>query len=708
MSAIYIKELKSYFKSLSGWLFMAAFTFFAGLYFSYYNLRYGSPYVSDTLISLLIIVIFLVPLLTMRSFAEEKKLKTDQLLLTLPIRISSIVLGKFFAMATIMAMATVIISFSSVILACYGDIPAGETILSLVAFFMFGCICIAVGMFLSSVTEHQIIAAILTYGVFIFMFLVPSFCQNSFGTDSWISKIVSLVDIISPYDMLFFGIIVFKDVVYIFSVIIICIVLTCFMVGRNNFRVKAGEKKRLITGVAGVVLFFAVMIGLNIGANYLPLNISQIDVTQDKWYTITDETKDMLKGLEEEVTIYVIGSEETVDETVELYLELYQDSSKNVNVEYKPLELYPNFATEYTGTAMEESGLIVEMGDSYRVIPYADCYVVEYFYDEYYQPTATVTGIDVEGQLTGAIASLLSGVDYKVYFLEGHNEMTISESMLSRFRKGGYTVSNLSLLHETAVPDDAVAVVINGPESDLSKTETEAIEQYIERGGNVIMMASLDIVDTPNYDALMENYGISLTAGSVLESDYYYVYSEIPFALLPDAVYHDVSAPVYNNQRYALLIQSRGMFVKDDVADNMEVYPLFESTDSAYAKVLTAESLVEYEEGDDIGPFYLGVCTEVQSDNGKTSIVTMIGTPAFLYEDIDTIVSGANSDVFFAALNYGSEVEIPTTIPAKSVNSEYILVSTGMQSIYVSIIVLLIPLCFLIAGIVILITRRKK
>ncbi len=708
MSAIYIKELKSYFKSLSGWLFMAAFTFFAGLYFSYYNLQLGSPYVSDTLISLLIIVIFLVPLLTMRSFAEEKKLKTDQLLLTLPVRISSIVLGKFLAMATIMALATVVISFSSVILACYGDIPTGETIVSLIAFFFFGCICIAVGMFLSSVTEHQIIAAILTYGVFIFMFLVPSFCQNRFGADSWIARAVGLIDIISPYDMLFFGIIVFKDVVYILSVIAICILLTCFMVGRNSFRIKSGDKKRVVRNVAGAVILITLIIGLNIGAAYLPLNISQIDVTQDKWYTITDETKDMLKGLEEEVTIYVIGSEETVDETVEFYLDLYQDNSKMVNVEYKPLELYPNFATEKTGTDMEESGMIVEMGNSYRVVPYADCYVVEYYYDEYYQPVPNVTGIDVEGQLTGAIASLLSGVDYKVYFLEGHNELTISESMLSRFRKGGYTVSNLSLLHEAAVPDDAVAVVINGPESDLSTAETDAIGQYIERGGNVIMMASLDIVDTPNYDALMENYGISLTAGSVLESDMYYVLNNTPSALLPDAVFHDITAPIYNNQRYALLIQTRGMLLKDEIADNMEVYPLFESTDSSYAKVLDEYAFVEYEEGDETGPFYLGVTTEVQLENGEKSFVTMIGTPAFIYEDADLIVSGANSDVFFAAVNYGSDVEIPSTIPAKSVNSQYILVSTGMQTIYVSIIVLLIPLCFLIAGIVILITRRKK
>lgn len=708
MTAIYIKELKSYFKSLTGWLFMAAFTFFAGLYFAYYNLRLGSPYVSDTLISLLIIVIFLVPILTMRSFAEERKLKTDQLLLTLPVRISSIVLGKFFAMTTVMAAATVVISFSSVILACYGDIPTGETILSLVAFFFFGCICIAVGMFLSSVTEHQIIAAILTYGIFIFMFLVPSYCQNTFGEDSWIAKAISLIDIISPYDMLFFGIIVIKDVVYILSVIVICILLTCLIVGRNSFRMKMGNKKRMLGNVACIAGCIALIIGLNIGAAYIPLNISQIDVTQDKWYTISDETKDMLMGLEDEVTIYVIGNEETVDETIKLYLELYQDISKNISIEYKPLELYPNFATEYTGVSMEESGMIVEMGDSYRSIPYANCYVLEYYYDEYYQEVPYVTGIDVEGQLTGAIASLLSGVEYKVYFLEGHNELTISESMLSRFLKGGYTVSNLSLLREPEVPEDAVVLVINGPESDLSTNETKAIEQFIARGGNVIMMASLDIVDTPNYDALMEKYGISLTEGSVLESDMFYVYNEMPYALLPDAVYHDITASVYNNQRYVLMVQTRGMLLSEEVADNMEVYPLFEATEDSYSKVLDEYAFVEYEDGDAIGPFYLGVTTEIQLGDGEKSFVTMFGTPAFIYEDADTIVSGANSDVFFAAVNYGAEIEIPSTIPAKSVNSEYITVSSGMQTLYVSLIVSVIPLCFLIVGITIVIARRKK
>lgn len=708
MVAIYLKELKSYFKSLYGWLFMAAFTFFAGIYFSLYNINYGSPYISNTLASLLIVVLFLFPLLTMRSFSEEKKLKTDQLLLTAPIRISSIVLGKFLAMVTMMAIATAIFSTGIILLVSYGTIPVGETIMSLVGFFLYGCICIAVGMFLSSITEHQFIAAILTYGVFIFMLLVPSFCSLIFGNDSWIMAIMNVIDIISPFDMLFSGIIVVEDIVYIFSAIFIFLMLTYFSVGRNSFQINKSGKKKLLSGTVGVVIIIALIVGLNIGVKYLPSEYAQFDMTKDNWYSITDDTKDLLKGLEEEVTIYVIGSEETVDDIVQMYIDSYQRYSNKINVEYRPLETYPNFASEYTDSALEESSMIICIGDEYRVVSYADCYVYEYGYDAYYQMTTTITGIDIEGQMTAAIGSMLNGEEYKVYFLEGHNEIALYDSMLSRFLKGGYTTATLSLIREEEVPEDAVTLVINGPEYDLSEEEVDAVRKYINSGGNVIMMASLDIADTPNYDALMEEYGVTITDGSVLESNYYYVYNKIPFALLPDAVYHEVTEPIYNNQRYALLIQSRGFMVDENASADMEVYPLFTSTDSAYAKVLDADATMEFEEDNDIGPFYLGVCTEVFLDDGNVATVTMIGTPAFLYEDIDLVVANANSDVFFAAVNYGSDVELTTTIPAKSVNPEFVMVSTGMALLYMGIIILLIPIAMVVTGIVIVVLRRKK
>ena len=706
MKAIYLKELKSCFKSLTGWLFLAVFTFFGGLYFSLNNIFYGSPYISNTLVSLLIVLLFLVPLLTMRSFSEEKKLKTDQLLLTAPIRVSSIVLGKFFAMATVMLIATLIFSTGIILLVIYGSIPVGETIMSLVGFFLYGCICIAVGMFLSSVTEHQFIAAILTYGVFVFMILVPSFCSILFGSDSVIMSIINVIDIITPFDMLFSGIIVVSDVTYIFSAIFIFLMLTYFMVGRNSFQPQAEGKKRLLTGAIGTAVIVVAIIALNIGVKFLPAEYMQFDMTKNGWYSITDETENLLDTLEEEVTIYVIGEEDEVDDIINMYLNSYQKYSNKINVEYKSLDLYPTFYLDYSNTYLDPSSMVIVMGDMYRVINYAECYVVEYGYDASYQMTSMVTGIDVEGQITSAIGSMLAGEERLVYFLDGHNEVDISQSLLSRFIKGGYTVRTLSLLHETDVPEDAVTLVINGPEKDLSPDEVAAVKRYVERGGNLIMMASLDIKDTPNYDALMESYGVNITEGSVLESDMYYVYNEVPFAILPDNEYHDITASVYNS-KYTLMIQSRG-FTVDETAEGMDVYPLFSSQDNSYAKVLTPEALVEFEEGDAVGPFMLGVCTEMYTDSGELATITMIGSPAFIYEDIDMIVANANTDVFFGAVNYGSDVEVVTTIPAKSIEPEYVMVSSGLILLYTSLIVLLLPISMVITGIVIVIARRKK
>lgn len=706
MSAIYQKELKGYFKSLSGWLFLAALTFFGGLYFSLNNLIYGSPYLSETLATMLIVLLFLIPILTMRSFAEEKKFKTDQLLLTAPVRVSSIIFGKFFAMATIMAIATMIFSMGIILVAVYGSVPVAETVMALIAFFLYGCICIAIGMFLSSVTEHQFIAAILTYGFYIFMILVPSFCEVLLGADSWLVKALSILDVTTPFNMLFSGIIVPTDIVYIFSALFVLLFLTWFMVGKNSFQLTNNGKKNLFKTAIGTVVVIAIVIAFNIGVRQLPTEYAQIDMTQHHWYSITDETKAVLDTLDEEVTIYVIGSKETVDDGVRLYLDAYKKYSNKINVEYKPLDTYPTFAAEMTGSYMDESGMIVVKGDDYRTVSYGDCYVIEYGYDSYGMLMDYVSGIDIEGQLTAAIGSLISDEKYTVYFLEGHNEVPIYESLLSRFHKGGYATANLSLLKEKEVPADAVTLVINGPENDLSAAEVTAIKEYVNRGGNLIMMASLDIKDTPNYDALMESYGVNITEGSVLESDMYYVYNEVPFAILPDNEYHDITASVYNS-KYTLMIQSRG-FTVDETAEGMDVYPLFSSQDNSYAKVLTPEALVEFEEGNEVGPFMLGVCTEMYTDSGELATITMIGSPAFIYEDIDMIVANANTDVFFGAVNYGSDVEVVTTIPAKSIEPEYVMVSSGLILLYTSLIVLLLPISMVITGIVIVIVRRKK
>ena len=122
MLAIYKRELKSYFRTFVGFLFIAVTPFFMGLYFSVYNLMNGYPYFSYAISSITFLFLLSVPVLTMRILAEEKRSKTDQLILTAPVSVGSIVMGKFLALTTIFAKIITIIIFFIVIFYFFSQI----------------------------------------------------------------------------------------------------------------------------------------------------------------------------------------------------------------------------------------------------------------------------------------------------------------------------------------------------------------------------------------------------------------------------------------------------------------------------------------------------------------------------------------------------------------------------------------------------------
>ncbi len=171
MKAIYKRELKSYFHSMIGYVLIAFLVAFAGIYFMAYNLNYGYPYFSYVLSGITFIFMLVIPVLTMRSFAEEQKNRTDQLLLTAPVSLTDIVLGKYFAMVTILAVPCVIYLLFPLIIMTQGTAYITVDYLSIFIFFLLGCVYVAVGMFISSLTQSQILAAIGTFGILLVLYL---------------------------------------------------------------------------------------------------------------------------------------------------------------------------------------------------------------------------------------------------------------------------------------------------------------------------------------------------------------------------------------------------------------------------------------------------------------------------------------------------------------------------------------------------------
>lgn len=181
MTAVYKKELKSYLTSMIGYIFIFFILVITGIYFSAYQLTAAYPKFEYTLSALTFVFLIGVPILTMRVLAEERKQKTDQLLLTAPVSVGSIVLGKYLALVTIYAIPVAIMCMYPLLMTKFGEVSMGEAYTGILGFFLLGCANLAIGVFLSALTESQVIAAVLTF-VFLFSFYMMN------GISSFISQ----------------------------------------------------------------------------------------------------------------------------------------------------------------------------------------------------------------------------------------------------------------------------------------------------------------------------------------------------------------------------------------------------------------------------------------------------------------------------------------------------------------------------------------
>ena len=183
MIAVYKRELRSYLTSMIGYLFIFFILLLTGIYFSAYQLGAAYPRFEYTLNALTFVFLISVPILTMRVLAEERKEKTDQLLLTAPVSVGKIVLGKYFALVTIFAIPMLIMCLYPLLMSKFGTVSMGAAYTGILGFFLLGCANLAIGVFISSLTESQVIAAVLTF-VFLFAFYMMNGISSFFSEGS--------------------------------------------------------------------------------------------------------------------------------------------------------------------------------------------------------------------------------------------------------------------------------------------------------------------------------------------------------------------------------------------------------------------------------------------------------------------------------------------------------------------------------------------
>ena len=703
MLAIYKRELKSYFRSFIGLLFIAVTLFFLGLYFTVYNLLNGYPYFAYSVSSVIFLFMLSVPILTMRILAEEKRSKTDQLILTAPVSVGAVVMGKFLALVTIFLIPTLIACVYPLIMANFGSVPMGEAYLSILAFFLFGTASIAVGVFISSLTESQVIAAVLSFAVLFLGYMMSSICGIISSTGNLLTRLLSCFDMYTPFANLLEGTLNIGSIVYFVSLTALVLFLTVQSIQKRRYSVSVKNLSFSAYSTGMIALAIAVVAAANLVIGEMPSSWTAIDLTSEKLYSLTDQTKEFVNNMQEDVTIYVIVNEDSQDTTLGQTLQRYDDLSDHITVEYVDPTVNPRFHTQYTDSTISINSLIVVSDKRNRVIDYSDIYESSFDYSTY---TSTTTGYDGEGQITSALDYVLSDDLPKVYLTEGHGEYSLSSSFTDALTKENVEYETINLMDYDTVPEDTACLIINGPQSDLSADDADKVTSYLESGGKVILITGYTGSEMPNRDALLEYMGMSVADGLVVEQDQNYYYRS-PYYLLPDVSADTYTSGIYGNY-YIFAPYSQGILIADEEAEGMTYTTFLSTSESAYSKVdITNMENFEKSEGDIDGPFGVGVEAIKALEEGEATMVVYSCDQLFT-DDANVMVSGANQMMFVNTVGGFVDHEVSVSIPVKSYQVSYLTVNQSDAVLIGLVTTIVLPVGCLAAGFVIWFRRRKR
>lgn len=729
MWAILKREFKSLFQTVIGWLFLAVNLGLFGLYFYVYNLVYGYPLLSNTLSAITFIFLITVPVLTMRVLAEEKRSRTDQLILTAPVSVGKVVLGKFLALSAIFSIAVLVMCFTPLLLSGFGKIPYGECYTALFGFWLFGLACIAIGVFWSSVTESQVIAAVLTFAALFLGYMMQSITAMISTSGNVVTKILGCYDLTAGLDEFFSGVFDLQAFLYYGSLVFLFLFLTVQVIQKRRFCVSSRNLKTgaFSMGLIGVAL--AVVVFVNLIGTKLPEGLRAIDVTSQKLYSVTEETKRVLSALEEDVTIYVLENENAQDETLGKMLERYEAASSHIQVVYKDPAVFPSFYTNYTDGNITRNSLIVEGSKRYKVLDFSSLYQTEMDYTTY---SSSVTGYDGEGQLTSAVTYVTNQENPVIYQLTGHEEQAVSGAFADAVSKLNMTLESLNLLEVSEVPKDAAVLMINAPAKDLSADDVEKIQAYLDQGKKAVVTVGYTEEKLPNFESILAGYGVTVAEGLVLEGDQTAFY-QVPYYLLAKASYDEATNDVSGD--YIFIPYAKGLQYPKETEAGTEPKTASETeagdgaasetesgnetdnqkTDVSYQELLgtsaqayakgnaAAMETFEKEEGDVEGPFALGL----RVTKGDTTLYVFSGDGIFT-EEASQMVYGNNAALFAGVLSQFADNGAVSVIPVKNYGYERLTIHQAGVILSGLGTAIVVPVGLLAAGIVIWVRRRRK
>lgn len=707
MTAIYKREIRYFFHSFIGWLYLAAMLFLMGIYFTICNMLIGYPTVSYVLQSVVFLVVITVPILTMRSLAEERKYKTDQLILTSPISVGRIVLGKYLALVTVFAIPLFIIGLTPLALMRVGEFQVGLSYTSLLGFFLYGCLGLAVGLFVSSLTESVVIAAVLTLTAMFVGYIMAGICGliSTSGTTAFadiVTKILYCFDMVGRFDALSSGYFQVEAVVYYVTFTAFVLFCTAQSIQKRRYAMAGRGIKLGAYSIFNIIAAAALAILINVGISYVPEQYVSYDVTANKIFTLTEDTVQFVTNLSQDVTIYVLADEASKDWDLDNTLRQLKGYSDHIRIEYVDPTANPMFYYKYTDTQPTNNSLIIAGPSMSAVVDYNDIFAYEFDYNTY---NYEVVGYDGEGQIVAAITRATLASIPKFYAVSGHDELELEERFLNALYKENLEYDTLRLYTVDAVPEDAYGIILDAPINDYSADDMNKILDYLAQGGNALIILPLTDATLDNFRQVVEYYGVSWIDGLIVEQDRGHYYQS-PYDLFPNMEYNDITESIYSGAVFSP--KSRGL-IYDEESENVKYSPILVTSDDAFSKtnLMNLEDLRKSEEDID-GPFVIALQVEKLTDSGEVSQAMIVATEEMFTSLADEIVPGYNVALFGSMLASLADREDSTLIPVKYYEIGNLIFSARAVYVTAFVSVIMLPVGCLVIGLIIWLRRRKK
>ena len=633
-------------------------------------------------------------------------------------------------MVTVIAIPNLIFCIFPLIIKLQGTAYLTVDYISILMFFLLGCVFAAIGMLLSALTESQIIAYIGTFGIFLILYLwdgILSLFPNT--AMSGLVFIILLILLAAFYIWRMtnsfsiaggvgcVGVAVAIAVYFLKETLYENLLfLTVQSIRRRLW--ESAAKKHGAYSVTMTAVFLAITVVINLIACQIPEKFRKIDVSNTKIYEISDTTEDFLKEMDKEISMKIIAVKENTDERIVTFLSKYAALSNKIHMEWIDPVLHPSVLSEYETT---ENTIVISCEETGKntTVSFDDILVMDQ-YSYYYYGSTSYTSFDGEGQLTSALNYVTGEETKKVYLSTGHGEQELAETITELMNKNGYELSEVNLLMSTSVPDDCDLLIVNAVTSDLTEDEKTMLQLYLQQGGKVtVLLGETEGEKLPNLISILSEYGMTMEGGYI--ADMTRCYQNNPYCIFPKlSVSGDLAEQIKSEM--TLVMNTHGMTVNDPARDTITTVPFMSTSDQAFAVTEQDQKQGEYilgayatetvseisaeTEETEISEENAEASEEITEDTEKESRLTVIAAGSLIDEQIiDTFTELENTQLFMNIMAVNFENVKNVSIEAKSLSVEYNAVQHA--GLFGTLMIFGIPAVILISGFVVWYRRRK-